>query len=59
MFFRGVLEHRNNSQKIDLEPQYGLQNVRNSKKENEGFRGSVVLQHCSKSQKMDLEWASI
>ena len=54
------LEHSNNSQVLDLE--WGLSmdsKTSGTRKENEGFRGSVVLDHSDTSQKMDLEWVSV
>ena len=36
-----------------------MRNSKGTPKENEGFPGSVVLEHSNNPQRIDLEWASV
>ena len=55
-----MLEHNNNSQKMDLEwASVWRANCGEFKGKMKGFVGSVVLEHSNNSQKTDLERASV
>ena len=59
-FQRSVLEHSNNSQKMDLEwASVWKANCKEFQRKIKRFRRSVVLEHSNNSQEMDLECASV